>query len=172
MPQGSGINAVVAIACWDGWNQEDSLIISQAFIDRGGFRTLDYKTFMYSGSEQIGKDIINKPYKRTNIDLFKHIDDDGLPTPGRKLDKSDIIIAKQILPDEAEDIEGQDTCVKARDKKGIVDRVIIGCGRRRRKGTGENSHKVNITTYEMRIPEVGDKYVKACPKRSLFLHCS
>lgn len=158
MPQGSGINAVVAIACWDGWNQEDSLVISQAFIDRGGFRTLDYKTFMYSGSEQIGKDIINKPYKRTNIDLFKHIDDDGLPTPGRRLDKSDVIIAKQILPDEAEDVEGQDTSVKARDKKGVVDRVIIGCGKRRRKGTGENSHKVNITTYEMRIPEVGDKY--------------
>ena len=61
------------------------------------------------------------------------------------------------MPDEAEDIEGQDTSVKARDKKGIVDRVIIGCGRRRRKGQGENSHKINITI-QMRIPEVGDKF--------------
>lgn len=158
MPQGSGLNCIVAIAPWDGWNQEDSLVISQSFIDRGGFRTLDYKTTMYSGSELIGKDIINKPYKRNNTNFFKNIDDDGLPTPGRRLDKKDIIIAKQILPDEAEDIEGQDTSVKARDKKGIVDRVIIGCGRRRRKGQGENSHKINITTYEMRIPEVGDKF--------------
>ena len=77
MPQGSGINCICAIMPYDGWNQEDSICISQGFIDRGGFRTLDYKTYMYSGSEAIGKNIMNQPYRRTNVQSFQHSDDDG-----------------------------------------------------------------------------------------------
>jgi DNA-directed RNA polymerase II subunit RPB2 len=161
MPQGSGLNAICAIMPWDGHNQEDSLCISEAFIQRGGFRTLDYKCFSYSGSEKIGKDIMNQSYRRNNVDLFRHCDDDGLPTPGRRLQADDIILAKEIPPEEADHIDdenvGQDTSQKARDKKGVIDRVIIGSGRRRRKGPGEKSYKVQITSYEMRIPEVGDK---------------
>ena len=160
-PQGSGINAICAIMPYDGHNQEDSIAISESFIQRGGFRTLDYKCFTYSGSESIGKDIVNKKYRKNNTQYFSALDDDGLPTPGRRLKPEDIILAKEILPEDADHIDdetmGQDTSAQARDKKGVVDRVIVGSGRRRRKGPGEKSYKVNITTYEMRIPEVGDK---------------
>ena len=36
----AGINAVVAIACYSGYNQEDSVIMNQSAIDRGLFRSL------------------------------------------------------------------------------------------------------------------------------------
>src|SRR4051812_35207525 len=39
----SGINAIVAIQSYGGYNQEDSLIINAAAIDRGLFRSLHYK---------------------------------------------------------------------------------------------------------------------------------
>lgn len=41
----SGINAIVAIACFTGYNQEDSIIMNQSSIDRGLFRSIFYRTY-------------------------------------------------------------------------------------------------------------------------------
>lgn len=155
MPAASGLNAIVAIMPFLGYNQEDSIVVNQAFLDRGGYRTLDVKTFSYSGSEQISKRPAKEPWKRSETTKFKNIDDDGLPTPGNYLHKDDIILSKY---EEDEDAVLHDTSVKAKDKHGIVERVIVGHGRRRRKGEGEESAKINIMTYEMRVPEIGDKF--------------
>ena len=167
MPQGSGLNCIVAIMCYGGWNQEDSICISKSFIERGGFRTLDYKTFNYSGSEKITKDVSQKPYCRSNKKLFQQCDDDGLPTVGRKLGKSDIILAKEDLDF---DEEPQDTSVKARDKEGVVDKILIGTGRRRRKGQGEASYKININTYKIRTPVVGDKFASQHAQKGILAY--
>lgn len=42
----AGINAIVAIACYTGYNQEDSVIMSQSAIDRGLFRSVSYHSYM------------------------------------------------------------------------------------------------------------------------------
>jgi DNA-directed RNA polymerase II subunit RPB2 len=42
----AGQNAVVAIACYSGYNQEDSVIMNQSAIDRGLFRSLYLRTYM------------------------------------------------------------------------------------------------------------------------------
>ena len=44
---GSGINVIVAISCYTGFNQEDSVIINKSAIDRGLFRSYVYKTITY-----------------------------------------------------------------------------------------------------------------------------
>jgi len=36
----SGINVIAAIACYTGYNQEDSLMMNQSAIDRGLFRSV------------------------------------------------------------------------------------------------------------------------------------
>ena len=41
----SGCNAIVAIACYTGYNQEDSVIMNQSSIDRGFFRSVFYRTY-------------------------------------------------------------------------------------------------------------------------------
>ena len=41
----AGHNAVVAIACYTGYNQEDSVMMNQSSIDRGFFRSILYKTY-------------------------------------------------------------------------------------------------------------------------------
>ena len=41
----AGHNAIVAIACYSGYNQEDSMMMSQSSIDRGFFRSLFYRAY-------------------------------------------------------------------------------------------------------------------------------
>jgi len=43
-----GINCIVAIACFTGYNQEDSIMINQYAIDRGFFRSVFYRTYKES----------------------------------------------------------------------------------------------------------------------------
>ena len=42
----AGNNAIVAIACYTGYNQEDSVIMNQSSIDRGLFRSASYRTYI------------------------------------------------------------------------------------------------------------------------------
>merc|ERR1719453_1922806 len=42
----SGVNAIVAIMCYSGYNQEDSLIMNQSAIDRGLFRSSFFRTYV------------------------------------------------------------------------------------------------------------------------------
>ena len=41
----TGINAIVAIATYSGYNQEDSIIVNQSAIDRGLFNSTFYRTY-------------------------------------------------------------------------------------------------------------------------------
>ena len=42
----SGINAIVAIMAYTGYNQEDSVILNQSSIDRGLFTATSYHTLI------------------------------------------------------------------------------------------------------------------------------
>ena len=47
-------NAIVAIACYSGYNQEDSVIMNQSSIDRGFFRSLFFRSYRYSANCKLG----------------------------------------------------------------------------------------------------------------------
>ena len=40
----SGINCIVAIGCYSGFNQEDSVILNRAAVDKGLFRSFVFRT--------------------------------------------------------------------------------------------------------------------------------
>ena len=41
----AGQNTIVAIACYSGYNQEDSLMMNQSSIDRGFFRSMFFRSY-------------------------------------------------------------------------------------------------------------------------------
>lgn len=41
----AGHNAIVAIACYSGYNQEDSMMMNQSSIDRGFFRSMFFRAY-------------------------------------------------------------------------------------------------------------------------------
>jgi DNA-directed RNA polymerase II subunit RPB2 len=41
----AGHNAIVAILCYSGYNQEDSMMMNQSSIDRGFFRSMFFRSY-------------------------------------------------------------------------------------------------------------------------------
>src|SRR5438105_10597800 len=69
----AGQNAIVAIACYSGYNQEDSVIMNQSSIDRGLFRSLFYRSYT-DQEKRVGINIMEsfeKPMRSETLKL-KH----------------------------------------------------------------------------------------------------
>ncbi|KAH7635602.1 hypothetical protein B0T09DRAFT_390261, partial [Sordaria sp. MPI-SDFR-AT-0083] len=106
----AGQNAIVAIACYSGYNQEDSVIMNQSSIDRGIFRSLFFRS--YTDCEKcVGINIVEQFEKpdRSNTLRPKHgtydkLENDGIIAPGIRVTGDDIIIGNTspINPDNQE----------------------------------------------------------------------
>lgn len=163
----AGINAIVAILTYTGYNQEDSVIMNKAFIERGGFTVTSYRTIcdtekksgMYT-FETIGVPPQTstgiKPdhqgfFKRKNCD-YGLLDDRGIVKKGTHVKKGDLIIGK-VLTKTTKSGEEKKTdcsiCIK-QGEEGIVDAVHVSIN--------PNGYKmVKIVIRHQRMPEIGDK---------------
>jgi DNA-directed RNA polymerase II subunit RPB2 len=158
---------IVAIACYTGYNQEDSLIFNQSSIDRGLFRSSFYRTYIdeeKKNSATLEDEKFCKPQKyyqngkvyteKMSYGSYDKLDQNGFVKPGSYVDGNDIIIGKVTMLKDV--IEGEP---KARDlstsirsnESGIVDKVY-----KNSNGDGYNFVKVRVRSD--RIPEVGDKF--------------
>ncbi|DAA78054.1 DNA-directed RNA polymerase subunit beta [Trichophyton interdigitale] len=162
----AGQNAIVAIACYSGYNQEDSVIMNQSSIDRGLFRSLFYRT--YTDSEKmIGLTVVERFEKPMRSDTLrmKHgtydkVDDDGIVSPGVRVSGEDIIIGKTSpLAPEAEEL-GQRTKQHTKldvstplrsTESGIVDQVLVST-------SNDDLKFVKVRMRTTKIPQIGDKF--------------
>jgi len=160
----AGINAVVAIATYSGYNQEDSVIMNQSAIDRGLFRSCFYRT--YRDEEKVVGRIneeIEKPTRDTTAAMkqgsYEFLDDDGLITPGTVVCGSDIIIGKTTALPPSTDKFGKtlkfnkkDVSVSLRSNEhGIVDQVML-------TRNADSFKFVKVRVRIPRIPQIGDKF--------------
>jgi intein/homing endonuclease len=155
----SGINAVVAIGCYGGQNQEDSVIMNQSAIDRGLFRSYFYRTYKDEQKQQgvNSKEVFEKPKKNECMGMFmgnySNIDDDGLVSPGQFVNENDIIIGKTttIIPDNKGFCKKDSSTMLRNNEHGTVDKVMVST----------NEHGVNLIKTRIRSlrkPEMGDKF--------------
>lgn len=162
----AGQNAIVAIACYSGYNQEDSVIMNQSSIDRGLFRSLFYRAYVDT-EKRVGMTVLEKfekPLRSETLKLkhgtYDKLDDDGLVAPGVRVSGDDVIIGKTtpIAPD-AEEM-GQRT--KSHIKKdastplrstenGIVDKVLLSTN-------SEGLKFVKVRMRTTKVPQIGDKF--------------
>lgn len=91
----SGCNSIIAIACYTGYNQEDSIMLNQSAIDRGFFRSVFFRTY---DDSQKNDEIFSIPdFKTTSARKagdYEKLDIDGLVRPGVLVSGDDIIIGK------------------------------------------------------------------------------
>ncbi|KAF9106536.1 DNA-dependent RNA polymerase II [Mortierella sp. GBA35] len=165
----AGQNAVVAIMCYTGYNQEDSIIMNQASIDRGLFRSTQYRTYV-DEVKRIATTVeqeIEKPSGDEVLRLRKHgrlptidkLEDDGIVAPGTRVSGGDVIIGKTTPLQEGVTMMGQRTTQTKLDvstplrmtETGIVDQVLLSTNK-----DGFKFAKVRIRS--SRAPQMGDKF--------------
>lgn len=156
----AGCNVVVAIACYSGYNQEDSIIVNQSSIDRGLFRSMSYRTSKEEEkkSNLNGDETFEYPQSRCTFKMrrtgaYNKLDEDGLVSPGSRVVESDVIIGKTSpYVDEAHpELTRQDHSVALRKNEiGVVDQVMLS--------TNEDGLRfAKVKVRQERTPEIGDK---------------
>jgi len=154
-----GVNAIVAIMCYTGYNVEDAILINEGSILRGLFRTTYYS--MYEAREESSKVSGMKNSKFVNIEKnnvigkkkgydYSFLDDYGLIKENTELNDKMILIGKvnANLTDKNTWID--DSIKPKKGQLGYVDKSFITLGEE-----GFNIAKVRLR--EERIPAIGDK---------------
>ena len=162
----AGINAIVAIMCYTGYNQEDSLIMNQSSIDRGLFRSAFFRT--YHAEEKKEAKLKSETFEipdKYNCSGLRHgnyskLDCEGLIAPGTRVSGDDIIIGKTglVLMDDDEANE-ESNSKKKQDiseairpsESGIIESVMLTTDRQ-----GYKMAKVKCRS--VRVPQIGDKF--------------
>jgi DNA-directed RNA polymerase II subunit RPB2 len=154
-----GVNAIVAIMSYTGYNVEDAILINEASVKRGLFRTTYYS--MYEAREESSKvaGMINSKFaniEKNNVIGIKPgydyslLDNDGLVKENTPLDDKIILIGKILSNLENKDTWIDESVKSKKGQLGFVDKSFITKGEE-----GFNIAKVRIR--EERIPAIGDK---------------
>lgn len=158
----TGINAIVTIMCYSGFNQEDSLIVNREALERGLFRSIKYQT--YKDEERTnGADAekFESPMQDGNncvgmrVGCYSKLQPDGFLPVGTAVSTGDVIVGKTITTTEIG--EGTRRAVK-RDRSVIVkhaDNAIVDAIMKSKNRDGSLLAKIRTRT--TRQPIIGDK---------------
>lgn len=165
-----GLNCIVAMLCYTGFNQEDSVILNQSAVDRGLFHTTSYRTIS-DVEKKRGNNITEsicaviphncpKNMKESHPEYFKRkngnysmLDNTGVIKPGMTVKRGDVLIFKIIIRTTKDgEIFRTDCSITAKPgEEGIVDRV-------HHLETPDGYRLIKIIVRKLRIPEPGDKF--------------
>lgn len=178
----SGINAIVAIATYTGFNQEDSVILNEASVQRGLFSETSYRTVSEQenrrNSSAATERICMPPFDKRRKDVnYSLLDENGiirkrLPSgEAVSVRKGDVVIGKIITRVvKKEETVGEKTSLYTDEEitecslvikageEGIIDRVV--------NVTTPNGYKlVKVVIRQQKIPEVGDKFASRAAQK-------
>ncbi|KAL6781338.1 RPB2 [Auxenochlorella protothecoides x Auxenochlorella symbiontica] len=159
----AGINTIVAIACYSGYNQEDSTMMNQSSIDRGIFRSIFFRSYKTEERKQgsIVQEFIERPSREITAGMrhgtYDKLDDDGIAAPGTRVSGDDVVIGKTSpIPDDGSGMPQRFTkrdCSSSlrHSESGMVDAVLLTTG-------ADGQRFVKMRVRSIRIPQVGDKF--------------
>ena len=155
-----GMNSIVAIACYGGYNQEDSIIMNSSAVNRGLFRGLYYT--MYKDEEHRNvtsgrEEKFMKPNKH-NTRKFKNtsydaIGENGIPILNSILQENDVVIGKVAnLRNDAAGYAYRDVSTTHKNAETCrIDGVW-----KDKNSDGYPFIKVRVVSE--RVPQIGDKF--------------
>lgn len=179
----AGTNAVVAIQCYTGYNQEDSLIMNHSSVDRGFFRSIFYRCYVESeekvpldittaavvgGTLKLGANVerFEKPSRATCIGMkiasYDKLDDDGLVAPGTAVSGHDILVGKTVTlhaPTPGAGAVSRPPRIDRKDTSMSMRPHETGVVDRVMLSTNKDGQRmVKVRVRSVRFPQVGDKF--------------
>jgi len=163
----AGVNTMVFIMCYTGYNQEDSLMLGQSSVDRGFMRAVSYRCYAAEEKRSQGNDMETfcRPQDggRTGglrKGDYSKLDFDGLAMPATRVLGEDVVVGKTCPVPWDQTASGEmvpkftkkDASISMRTAEmGVIDNVMISTNR-----DGFKFTKVRVRT--LKVPEVGDKF--------------
>ena len=156
-----GVNAIVAIMCYTGYNVEDAILINEGSIKRGIFRTTYYTT--YEAREESSKvsgssvntsfaNIQSKPNVKGLKEGFDYskLDKHGLVQENTPIDEKVVLIGEVTSNPEQKGYYIDNSKTTKKGQLGFVDKAFMS--------EGEEGFRIaKIRIREERLPAIGDK---------------
>ena len=155
----SSTEAVVLVAPFGGYNQEDSIILNRASADRGFAHCTTYRTYF---DEVSGRGNDDERFSQPDAAAFDKrmadysvLDQDGVGRVGASVKKGDVIICKtsqnlELAPDGSYYPVRRDRSTISKDD-GVIDKVEVTTNR-------EGNPLVRVRIRTMRQAMIGDKF--------------
>lgn len=148
----NGQIAIVAVNVHLGYNQEDSLVMNRASLERGMFRSEHIRSYKseVDNNESLDKkrkseDSVHFGKMQSKIGHVDSLDDDGFPFIGANLQNGDIVIGRCAE-------SGADHSIKLKHtERGMVQKVVVSAN-----DDGKNFAVVSLR--QVRTPCLGDKF--------------
>ena len=154
-----GVNAIVAIMSYTGYNVEDAILINEGAVNRGIFRTTYYSMYEAREESSTVAGLSNSKFanvQKNNVTKLKAgydyslLDDNGMIKENTELNDKIMLIGKITSNLEDKDLWTDDSVKPKKGQLGFVDKSFITQGEE-----GFNVAKVRVR--EERIPAIGDK---------------
>ena len=161
----SGANVCVCITTLGGWNQEDSLLINEASVQRGLFRSLVHRSVKDeekngADAERFDNPSSTKDVAGLRVGKFEKLGPDHIVPCGTTVNLGDCLIGKTISTSEVAEqgearnvVKRDKSTLQRHDEQATVDMVL-------HTRTRDGTKAVKVRTRAVRIPQVGDKL---CP---------
>ena len=160
----SGMNCIVAIASYTGFNQEDAMIMNRSSVDRGMFVSTYYRTYKEQNSKNHStgeEEYFCKPdvnhMKQIKPHNYSKLCADGFVPENTYVETGDVLIGKCMPQKNGVQIINKDTSVVLKnnemgfvDKNCYNDKFFTNIN-----GDGYAFAKVRLRTE--RVPTIGDK---------------
>jgi DNA-directed RNA polymerase II subunit RPB2 len=154
-----GVNALVAIMSFTGYNVEDAILINEGSVHRGIFRTTYFS--MYESREENSQISGNASSKFANIEKnnvirtkagfdYSQLDNYGMIKENTALNDKTVVIGKITSNPDDKDLWIDSSVTPKKGQLGFVDKSFITQGEE-----GTNIAKVRVR--EERVPAIGDK---------------
>ena len=154
-----GMNCILAIACWTGYNQEDGIVMNYDAVHRGMFRSMafrSYQAFEEDDEKSNTKVRFGNPAQiaawkdlKPGLDYSK-LDDRGIIKEGAFVDENTVIVGAYRTSITSHQIKDASTTPQVWTR-GRVEKVVLMVN-------NSGLRLVKIRVVQDRIPELGDKF--------------
>jgi len=154
-----GMNCVLAIACWSGYNQEDGIVMNYDAVRRGMFRSMAFRSYQAyeEDDEKAGTKVrFGNPAQiaawkdlKPGLDYSK-LDERGIIREGEYVDENTVVVGAYMISTVGGQVRDASTTPQVWTR-GRVEKVVIMVN-------NVGLRLVKIRVVQDRIPELGDKF--------------